>query len=63
MRRNDGAADSPFAAGNKMDDLFFFVRPDGDREVELYVVEVVLFDASDTLWHCEKCVHGRREGP
>src|SRR6185503_12094107 len=33
-RRNDGTVNSPFTAGNKVDDLFFFVRPDGDREVE-----------------------------
>jgi hypothetical protein len=45
-RRNDGTANSPFTAGNKVDDLFFFVRPDGEREVELFVDEVVLFDAA-----------------
>ena len=44
-RRNDGTANSPFAAGNKVDDIFFFVRPEGQQPVELYVDEVVLFDA------------------
>ena len=43
-RRNDGS-DKPFTAGNKVDDLFFFVVPEGDAEVELLVDEVVLFDA------------------
>jgi hypothetical protein len=43
-RRNDGK-DTPFAAGHKVDDVFFFVRPEGDREVQLYVDEVTLFDA------------------
>jgi hypothetical protein len=46
-RRNDGTANSPFAAGNKVDDIFFFVRPDGQQPVELYVDEVVLFDAGE----------------
>jgi hypothetical protein len=44
-RRNDGTANSPFAAGNVVDDIFFFVRPEGQQPVELYVDEVVLFDA------------------
>jgi len=44
-RRNDGIANSPFTAGNKVDDLFFFVSPHSEREVELFVDEVVLFDA------------------
>src|SRR5262245_53000732 len=43
-RRNDGT-DTPFAAGHKVDDLFFFVKPEADREVQLYVDEVTLFDA------------------
>jgi len=43
-RRNDGRATS-FAAGHKVDDLFFFVQPDGDEPVNLLVDEVVLFDA------------------
>jgi hypothetical protein len=47
-RRNDGAANSPFAAGNRVDDIFFLVRPDGPQSVELYVDEVVLFDAAET---------------
>jgi hypothetical protein len=46
-RRNDGTANSPFAAGNKVDDIFFFVRPDGPQPVELSVDEVVLFDAGE----------------
>ena len=44
-RRYDGTAPSSFAAGNKVDDLFFFVRPEAGREVELFVDEVVLYDA------------------
>jgi hypothetical protein len=43
-KRNDGK-DTPFAAGHKVDDLFFFVEPDGDGEVDLFLDEVVLFDA------------------
>jgi hypothetical protein len=43
-KRNDGKK-TPFAAGHKVDDLFFFVEPDGDREVQLHIDEVVLYDA------------------
>jgi hypothetical protein len=43
-RRNDGKS-TPFAAGHKVDDLFFFVEPEGEKEVELFIDEVVLFDA------------------
>jgi hypothetical protein len=43
-KRNDGK-DAPFAAGHKVDDLFFFVEPEKGREVELFIDEVVLFDA------------------
>lgn len=43
-RRNDGT-DTPFAAGHKVDDLFFFVQPDSADPVELLIDEVVLFDA------------------
>lgn len=43
-KRNDGK-DSPFAAGHKVDDIFFFVKPTGDKEVQLFVDEVTLFDA------------------
>jgi CubicO group peptidase (beta-lactamase class C family) len=45
-RRNDGG-DTPFAAGHQVDDLFFFVQPDGGEPVELLIDEVVLFDAGD----------------
>lgn len=45
-RRNDGT-NSPFAAGNKVDAIFFFVRPEGRQPVELYVDEIVLFDAGE----------------
>ena len=44
-KRNDGG-NTPFAAGHKVDDLFFFVEPDGDEEVELFIDEVVLYDAA-----------------
>lgn len=43
-KRNDGK-DTPFAAGHKVDDIFFFVKPEKDKEVKLYVDEVTLFDA------------------
>jgi hypothetical protein len=48
-RRNDGTdpAKAPFAAGHKVDDLFFFVEPadPGADDFELFIDEVVLFDA------------------
>lgn len=44
-KRNDGS-ETPFAAGHKVDDIFFFVEPDGSREVDLLIDEVVLFDAN-----------------
>jgi hypothetical protein len=44
-RRNDGTANSVFAAGNLVDDLFFFVEGEGPRTATLFVDEVVLFDA------------------
>jgi hypothetical protein len=43
-KRNDGS-DTPFASGHKVDDLFFFIEPDGDHQPELFIDEVVLFDA------------------
>jgi hypothetical protein len=43
-KRNDGK-DTPFAAGHTVDDLFFFVEPDGKDEVTLLVDEVILYDA------------------
>jgi hypothetical protein len=43
-KHNDGAA-SPFAAGHPVDDIFFFVQPQGDQEPRLFVDEVTLFDA------------------
>jgi hypothetical protein len=45
-RRNDGS-DTPFAAGHKVDDLFFFVEPQGDAKPEFLIDEVVLYDAGD----------------
>ncbi len=39
-KRNDGK-ETPFAAGHKVDDLFFFV----DSEADLFVDEVTLYDA------------------
>lgn len=39
-QRNDGS-DGPLAAGNKVDDLFFFVD---NSEAELFIDEVVLYD-------------------
>jgi hypothetical protein len=44
-RRNDGTTNSMFAAGNLVDDLFFFVEGDGASSSTLFVDEVVLFDA------------------
>jgi hypothetical protein len=46
-RRNDGTANSRFSAGNKVDDLFFFVAPGEGSEVQLCVDEVVLYDAGN----------------
>jgi hypothetical protein len=47
-RRNDGTANSPFRAANKVDDLFFFVSPAvTGNEVQLFVDEVVLYDAGE----------------
>jgi hypothetical protein len=43
-RRNDGS-ETRFEAGHVVDDLFFFVEPEGDQKVELLIDEVVLFDA------------------
>jgi hypothetical protein len=43
-KRNDGK-ETPFAAGHKVDDLFFFVTPQTDADVQLYVDEVTVFDA------------------
>jgi hypothetical protein len=44
-RRNDGT-NTPFAAGHKVDDLFFFVKPDAGKPLDLLIDEVVLYDAS-----------------
>jgi hypothetical protein len=43
-KRNDGKQ-TPFAAGHKVDDLFFFLEPAGNQEVNLHIDEVVLYDA------------------
>ena len=43
-RRNDGS-DTLFEADHVIDDLFFFVKPKGKTEVELFVDEIVIFDA------------------
>lgn len=43
-RRNDGGQ-TAFAAGHMVDDLFFFVPAPAEGSVELYVDEVVLYDA------------------
>jgi hypothetical protein len=42
--KNDGRQ-TPFAPGHTVDDLFFFVTPAGDPEVNLLIDEVVLYDA------------------
>jgi hypothetical protein len=44
-KRNDGG-DTPFAAGHVVDDLFFFVEPESDPDVEFFIDEVVLYDGS-----------------
>ncbi len=43
-KRNDGGT-TLFAAGHLVDDLFFFIEPEGEREPQLFIDEVVLFDA------------------
>jgi hypothetical protein len=45
-KRNDGK-DTPFAAGHKVDDLFFFVEPAGSGPTQLLIDEVVLYDAAE----------------
>jgi hypothetical protein len=45
-RRNDGS-NTAFAAGHIVNDLFFFVEPDGGEPVELLIDEVVLFDGGE----------------
>jgi lysophospholipase L1-like esterase len=45
-KRNDGT-DTPFAAGHEVDDLFFFVEPSGKEKVQLFIDEVVLYDAGN----------------
>jgi len=44
-RRNDGTANSEFAAGNLVDDIFFFITAAQDASPVLFIDEVVLFDA------------------
>jgi len=44
-RRNDGTANEKFAAGNLVDDLFFFVDGESAASATLFIDEVVLFDA------------------
>jgi hypothetical protein len=43
-QRNDGKQ-TAFAAGHAVDNLFFFVEPEGNEEVNLFVDEVCLYDA------------------
>ena len=47
-KRNSGK-NTPFAAGHLVDDIFFFVDPEGGAEVNLLIDEVVLFDAGKPL--------------
>ncbi len=48
-RRNDGSKDN-LRAGNLIDDIFFFVQPEGgEKPVELFVDEIVLFDAEGSI--------------
>jgi lysophospholipase L1-like esterase len=49
-RRNDGT-DTRFAAGHMVDDLFFFVEPQGDANPEFLIDEVVLYDAGEDAQH------------
>ena len=44
-RRNDGTSNSSFAPGNLVDALFFFLEGEGAVRAQLFVDEVVLFDA------------------
>jgi hypothetical protein len=43
-KRNDGTKGA-FTAGNKVDDLFFFIEPNSNQEPQLLIDEVVLYDA------------------
>ncbi|MBI4606579.1 MAG: hypothetical protein HY721_31845, partial [Planctomycetes bacterium] len=45
-RRNDGSGGA-FAAGNLVDDLFFFVEAADGRDAELHIDEVVLYDGEE----------------
>jgi hypothetical protein len=44
-RRNDGTSNSKLAAGNQVDGLFFFLGSEIRTDAELYIDEVVLYDA------------------
>ena len=48
-KRNDGTANSPFAPGNLVDDLFFFLKGEGSDNATLFIDEVVLFDAANGM--------------
>ena len=43
--KRNGGKNTPFAAGHKVDDLFFFVKPAGAKDVQLFLDEITLFDA------------------
>jgi hypothetical protein len=43
-KRNDGKNDR-LVAGNRVDDIFFFIEPEGVQEPRLFIDEVVLYDA------------------
>ena len=44
-KRNDGTPNSQFAAGNLVDDIFFFLTGEGSDQGTLLIDEVVLYDA------------------
>jgi len=43
--RNDGTNPSRLQAGNKVDDLFFLIDQKPGEEIQLFIDEVVLYDA------------------
>jgi len=43
--KRNGGTDTPFTAGHRVDDIFFFMRPEKGKEANLYIDEVTLYDA------------------
>jgi hypothetical protein len=48
-KRNDGTVNSPFAAGHKVDDLFFLLDGPTPNDADFHIDEVVLYDAPEHI--------------